>query len=315
MTTVRGTGSEMALATPSQPSRTIRRDLAGVLPSFLVAEPFRMPLAAIGLTSLDAVFAFDAGRDLAKPNIGRHRRRLQFEVTPVGSDHPVKVYLKRYDRPPIFGQLRHWLSSHKRRSFARMEYETADRLAAAGICTPHTVACGEQWGTIFEHRSFLMTEEVRDSRSLESQLPSCFEGNLTPEKRRAQRDFIDRLASFIRRFHETGYRHRDLYLSHIFCSREGDFCLIDLARTSRPVLRRRFQVKDIAQLHYSAPVESFTRADRLRFYLAYAGRRRLLPEDKTFICNVIRKALQMARHNRKRGNPIPFLGRGASKRQ
>jgi len=305
----------MALATPSQPSRTIRRDLAGASPAFLVSEPFRMPLAAIGLTSLDAVFAFDAGRDLAKPNIGRHRRRLQFEVVPAGSDRPVKVYLKRYDRPPILTQLRNWLSHHKRRSFARMEHETADRLAAAGIDTPHTVACGQQWGAIFEHRSFLMTEEVKDSRSLESQLPPCFEGPPTAEKRPARRDFIRRLASFIRRFHETGYRHRDLYLSHIFCSGDGEFCLIDLARASRPVLRRRFQVKDIAQLHYSAPVESFTRADRLRFYLAHAGRQRLLPEDKAFIRKVIRKVRQMARHNRKQGNPIPFLGRVAGERQ
>jgi tRNA A-37 threonylcarbamoyl transferase component Bud32 len=234
---------------------------------------------------------------------------------PGGSDHPVKVYLKRYDRPPILGQVRNWLSHHRRKSFARMEYETAERLAAAGIDTPRTVACGEQWRAVFEHRSFLMMEEVKDSRSLESQLPACFEGPLTPERRLARRDFIGRLASFIRRFHETGYRHRDLYLAHIFCSRKGEFCLIDLARASRPILRRRFQVKDIAQLHYSAPAESFTRADRLRFYLAYVDRRRLLPQDKAFIRKIVRKAHRMARHNRKRGNPIPFLGHVAGTRQ
>ncbi len=196
-----------------------------------------------------------------------------------------------------------------------MEHEAADRLAAAGINTPRTIACGEQWQTLFEHRSFLMTEEVRDSRSLESQLPPCFQGPLTIEKRHARRDFIRRLASFIRRFHETGYRHRDLYLSHIFCSSEGEFCLIDLARASRPFLRQRFRIKDIAQLHYSSPAESVTRADRLRFYLVYTGRRRLLPQDKAFIRKVIRKAHRMARHNRKRGNPIPFLGHATGERQ
>ncbi len=196
-----------------------------------------------------------------------------------------------------------------------MERETADRLAAAGINTPHTVACGEQWRTVFEDRSFLMTEQVGDSRSLESQLPLCFQGSPTPEKRRTRRDFIRRLASFIRRFHATGYRHRDLYLSHVFCSDEGEFCLIDLARAFRPVLRRRFQIKDIAQLHYSVPAESFTRADRLRFYLAYVNRRRLLRRDKAFIRKVIRKACRMAHHNRKRGTPIPFLGRIARKQR
>ncbi len=299
----------------AEPSGTIRHDLAGASPAFLVSGRFREPLTALGLTSLDAVFAFDGARDLAKPNIGRHRRRLQFEVMPAGSDHPVRVYLKRYDRPPVLGQLRNWLSHHKRSSFAGIERETIGRLGAAGVNTPRVVACGEQWGTFFEHRSFLMTEEVKDSRSLEAQSPACFDGPLTPGKRQARRDFIRRLASFTRRFHETGYRHRDLYLSHVFCSTDGEFCLIDLARASRPFLRRRFQVKDIAQLHYSAPAESFTRADRLRFYLAYVGRRRLLPQDKAFIRKVIRKAYRMAHHNRKRGTPIPFLGHVMGERQ
>jgi len=298
----------MKTASPAQDDAG-RQQLICTAPSFCVAEEFREALAGLGLTSLDAVFAFDSGRDLAKPNIGRFRRRLQFEATPAGSERPVKVFLKRYDRPPIIKQLRNWLSHRRHRSFALLEHETAERLAAAGIRTPRTVACGEQWQALFERRSFLMTEEIKDSQSLERRLPACCEGPVTPAKRRARRGFIHRLASFINRFHETGYRHRDLYLSHVFCSDTGDLCLIDLARTSRPFLRARFQMKDIAQLHYSAPATSFSRADRLRFYLAYAGRRRLLPQDKVFIRGVVRKAGRMARHNLKHGIPVPFLNR------
>ena len=294
----------MELAIPSNSNQTAERDLAGESPEFLVCEPFRGALASLGLTSLDAAFAFDAGRDLAKPNIGRFRKRFQFEVVPTGRDRPVKIYLKRYDRPPVLGQIRNWLSHHCRGSFAQLERQTADRLAAAGIGTPHVIACGERWGAVFEQRSFLMTEQVKDSQSLESRPPSCFDG---PPASRKRRDFIGRLALFIKRFHETGYRHRDLYLSHIFCSDRGEFCLIDLARASRPIRQRRFQVKDIAQLHYSAHAGSVTQADRLRFYLAYAGRHRLLSQDKAFIRRVTRKALRMARHNRRRGNRIPFL--------
>ena len=294
----------MELAIPSNSNQAAERDLSGRSPEFLVCEPFRDALALLGLTSLDAVFAFDAGRDLAKPNIGRFRKRLQFEVVPTGCDRPVKIYLKRYDRPPILGQIRNWLSHHCRGSFAQLERQTADRLAAAGTSTPRVVACGERWGAVFEQRSFLMTEEVKDSRSLESRLPSCFDGPPVPQKRC---DFIGRLALFIKRFHETGYRHRDLYLSHIFCSDSGEFCVIDLARASRPIRQRRFQVKDIAQLHYSTPARLVTPADRLRFYLAYVDRRRLLPQDKALIRRVVRKALRMARHNRKRRHLIPFL--------
>lgn len=287
--------------TAAPPQQAIR--LTGESASFLVAEPFKDALARLGLTSLDAVFAFDSARDLAKPSIGRFRRRLQFEVVLAGVAQPVKVFLKRYDRPPVLQQLRNWLSHHRRSSFAFMERETADQLKNAGINTPRVIACGERWASLLERKSFLMTEEIRDSESLERRLPPCFDGPATSPRR----EWIRRLATFIRHFHQTGYRHRDLYLSHIFRSNTGEFTLIDLARTSRPILQRRFQVKDIAQLHYSAPAASFSRTDRLRFYRTYAGRPRLSARDKVFIRHVLRKAAKMVQHSRKHGVPIPFL--------
>ena len=274
---------------------------------FVVGVPFEDALAELGLISLEAVFAFESGRDLAKANIGRFRRRLQFDAQPRGMSHPVRVFLKRYDRPPIILQLRNWVLHHARRSFARTEGETAERLAACGIPTPHVVALGEQWGLLFERRSFLMIEEVQDSEALERRLPPCFDGDAAGTGGTARRDFIRRLAAFVKRFHDTGYRHRDLYLCHIFCSSQGEFSLIDLARASRPILRRRFQIKDLAQLHYSAPATRFSRTDRLRFYLAYAGRRGLRRRDKLFVCRVLRKAAKMARHSAKHGDRIPFL--------
>ncbi len=286
-----------------------RRNSVRESPSFFTAGDFTEAFAGLGLTSLDAVFTFDSGRDLVKANIGRFRRRVQFEATPAGSQRPVKIFLKRYDRPPVFLQIRNWLSHHRRRSFASMEREAIEQLAAAGVGTPRVVACGERWGTLFERKSFLMTEEIRDAQSLERRLPRCFSAPATPVVLRTRRDCIRRLAEFIRRFHETGRRHRDLYLSHIFCSDAGEFCLIDLARASRPILRRRFQVKDIAQLHYSSPARHFSGTDRLRFYLVYAGRRKLLPQDKAFLRAVMRKAASMARHNVKHGAVPPFLER------
>ncbi len=274
---------------------------------FFLAAEYREALAELGLTSCEAVFAFEGGRKLVKPNIGRFRQRLQLEVTPAGYPGPVRAFLKRYDRPPILPQLRHWLVHRRRRSFARTEAETAQHLAACGVNTPRIVAWGEHWGVLFERGSFVMLEEIKDSESLERRLPPCLQGGATPAELPARRDFLRRLALFIRRFHETGFRHRDLYLSHIFCSRAGQFSLIDLARASRPILRRRFQVKDLAQLHYSAPATLFSHTDRLRFYLAYAGRRRLQSRDKVFLCRVVRKASKMARHSAKHGVRIPFL--------
>ncbi|HSW01776.1 MAG TPA: lipopolysaccharide kinase InaA family protein [Sedimentisphaerales bacterium] len=288
-----------------------RQDSVRESPSFFVTGRFAEAFAKLGLTSLDAVFAFDSGRDLVKLNIGRFRRRVQFEATPAGSRQPVKVFLKRYDRPPIGRQIRNWLLHRRRRSFASVEREAIEDLAAAGVGAPRIAACGEQWGILFERRSFLMTEEIHDSQSLERRLPPCFDD---PAALRARREFIRRLASFIKRFHATGRRHRDLYLSHVFCSGAGEFCLIDLARASHPILQRRFQVKDLAQLHYSCPARHFSRTDRVRFYLAYAGHRRLEPQDKAFLRAILRKTASMTRHNIKHGAVPPFLERTGGER-
>jgi hypothetical protein len=286
-----------------------RLNLHDEMPSFFVDARFADAFTRLGLTTLDAVFAFESGRDLAKLNIGRFRRRVQFEATPAGQREPVKLFMKRYDRPPIIAQIRNWLSHGRRKSFAAVEREAIEDLAAAGVGVPRVAAFGEEWGILFERRSFLTTEEIRDSQSLERRLPECFTGPATSAALRARRNFIRRLADFVRRFHETGRRHRDLYLCHIFCSNAGELRLIDLARASRPLLQRRFQIKDLAQLHYSSPARHFSRTDRMRFYLAYAGHAKLSPRDKALIRAVLRKTAGMVRHNVKHGGVPPCLDR------
>ncbi len=272
--------------------------------SCFIDSDYKAAFSELGLTSIDAVFSFSSGRNLAKNNLARYRTRLQFEI-----DSPaVTVFLKRYDRPPILVQLRSWLSAHRRVSCGVFGFGAASELAAAGINTPKTLFYGEQWGVFFEKRSFIITEKIPNAESLERQLPDFFKGPTTDKKLKLRRSFITQFAVFIRRFHDTGYRHRDLYFSHIFYSNESDFYLIDLARAFKPIVfSRRFRIKDIAQLYYSAPAQYFTRTDRLRFYLNYTGiKSRLTRKDKAFIRRVINKARRMARHDVKHGRAVPF---------
>jgi heptose I phosphotransferase len=115
------------------------------------------------------------------------------------------------------------------------------------------------------------------------------------------------LASFIKKFHETGYRHRDLYLCHIFRVPDGRFYLIDLARAFRPaMLGEIYRIKDVAQLYYSAPARCFSKTDRLRFLQAYLGRKKLNAGDKIFVRRIVNKARRMARHGVKHGRAVPF---------
>lgn len=275
--------------------------------SFHVDPKHQSALSNLGLTSIDSVFSFKAAENLAKKNLAQFRSRLQFNITSPGSPQSTTVFLKRYNSPPILHQFRNWLSARNRRTCASIEFIAIQELSAAGIGVPKAVSYGEQWGGLFEKKSFLITEKIPKAEAIERQLPDCFNGEVTKEKRRLRRDFIERLASFIKRFHETDYRHRDLYFSHIFYDDAGRFFLIDLARAFKPALmNKRYQLKDLAQVYYSAPGRYFSKTDRLRFYIGYTGRDRLTKEDKLMIRRIIKKTEQMARHDIRHGRSVPF---------
>ena len=277
--------------------------------SFFIDPDYKTAFSELSLTSIDAVFSFNAGRNLAKDNLSGYRSRLQFEINSPLSLPPTTLFLKRYDSPPIFVQLGNWLCRHRRISCGFFDFEPANELAAAGINTPKTICYGEQWGVFFEKRSFIITERIPNAESLERKLPDCFNAPTTVENLKLRRNFITQLASFVKKFHETKYRHRDLYFSHIFYGDRDNFYLIDLARAFKPNLfAERFRIKDIAQVYYSAPGRYFSNTDRLRFYFAYRDRGKLAERDKVFIRKVVNKAKRMARHDIKHDRFVPFAG-------
>jgi hypothetical protein len=284
-----------------------RQRFAETSESFFVDPDYQEALSKLGLTTTDAVFSFNAAEHLTKNNLARFRRRLQFEIESPGLPQPTTVFLKRYDSPPVSGQMRNWLSARSRKSCACLEFTAINELDAAGIGVPRVISYGEQRGILFEKKSFILTEKIPNAESIERKLPDRFTEPATRENLRLRRNFIARLANLIERFHETSYRHRDLYFSHIFCDDKERFFLIDLARAFKPaVLGRRFRVKDLAQIYYSAPGRYFSRTDRLRFYMGYTGRRKLRREDKVIIRRIIQKAKQMARHDTRHGRDVPF---------
>ncbi|MDD5327735.1 MAG: lipopolysaccharide heptosyltransferase II [Phycisphaerae bacterium] len=282
----------------TQPTSKTTQKFVEVSESFSCDEAYKAGLGELGLTSIDNVFSFSAAKNLTKDNLPKHRSRLRFEI----KSPPVTLFLKRYDSPPVIDQLKNWLSAHKRISCGLFAFKPAVKLAEAGVNTPKTISYGEQWGMFFEKRSFIIAEKIPEAESLEKKLPDCFNSPATIENLKLRRDFITRLADFVKKFHETKYRHRDLYLCHIFYDDKGQFHLIDLARTFKPILfSERFRVKDIAQLYYSAHNRYFSKTDRIRFYLRYTGQSRLTMKDKAFIYKVINKAKRMARHDIKHG--------------
>ncbi|MHC5076369.1 MAG: lipopolysaccharide kinase InaA family protein [Planctomycetota bacterium] len=265
----------------------------------LLADAF----AELGLTSLDAVFAFKCGKDPGGSKLPRYRNRLEFEIP--GSAK--KLFLKSYDNPGVLTQIKNWFWHDARKSMMSFDLNPVKDLELAGIKTPKAVSYGEQWGMFLEKRSFTITEEITNAQALEKKLPECFEDSTKLENVKEQREFIKELGQFAKKFHNSGYRHRDFYLAHIFYRKDGTLYLIDLQRAFKPrLLAERFRVKDIAQLYYSAPKSAFSKTDRLRFYRSYTGKRCLEKSDKVFIRKVFKKVMRIARHEIKHGRLVPF---------
>jgi len=266
------------------------RPAAAVGGRLLVDEAHAAAFAAAGLERLDDLFGLSGGQRLDKASLPSWRRRLRFELPGVGP-----VYLKQYASPPVGVQLRRILSGQARQSTARIEWLRMQWLAKAGIEAVKPVALGEEMAGPWERRSAVVTAAL-PGESLESHVRRF------PE--RASRELIRSLASFVARFHQAGFIHRDLYLSHIFCKTADGrprFCLIDLTRVCRPRWRRgRWIVKELASLNYSTPPAAATAADRLRFLRDYLGTRRLSPAQRRLVRRVVRKTDRIARHDARR---------------
>jgi tRNA A-37 threonylcarbamoyl transferase component Bud32 len=278
------------------------------LGSFIVEDGCKRSLMEAGIVSIDSVFTFGGGRELAKSNIGKWRQRVEFQT----ADGSV-FFLKRYKGAGIAEQLTSWLAHGCRSSFACFDIQPAAELNKAGILSPMIAAYGEQWGLLFEKRSFSITEKIARGEALERRLPKCF-ADTSPKGLGEKRAFLRQLGCWAAKFHATGWRHRDFYLAHIFLTDGGELYLIDLQRAFKPIqLSERYRRKDLAQLYYSMPREHFSLADRLRVFLAYTGAGALGWRDKRFIRSIMKKVGKMAEHDQRHGRTAPYKGKARSR--
>jgi heptose I phosphotransferase len=270
-------------------------------PGFFVDPAFADALSEMGLTTLDSVFAFDAASAVGPLTIAAHRSRVCFRL---GTDGPM-VYLKRYHRTPKIRQLINWFEQRCRCCTSVYDGHRTEELDAVGVAVPKTIAYGYEWDGLFEKRSFILIHEISDAHSLE-ELPA-FMRDFSPAAAGRRKAFVRQVADFVRRFHDTGCRHRDLYLCHLFLDRSDKLAMIDLHRIFKPLLLgERFRRKDLAQLYYSSPKSGVTRTDRLRFYLAYRRQKKLSLRDKRMIGQIKQRAQRIAVRDRRKGRVVPF---------
>lgn len=157
---------------------------------------------------------------------------------------------------------------------AANEYHACLRLTELGVDTMTPVAFGERGSNPAQQLSFLVTEELAHTISLEDY---CKPWSSQPPSLREKRRIIRRLAQISRTLHEHGINHRDYYLCHFLRADDGSafadgdaLYLIDLHRVQmRRATPLRWLVKDLAGLFYSAFDLPLTRRDLVCFLSVY----------------------------------------------
>jgi len=202
------------------------------------------------------------------------RRTLRFDM--LGQSYFVKTYtglgwrricksLLRFKAPPVLSAYNEWLA--------------IKILTGLGIDTMNTVAYGERGSTPATRQSFLVTDDLNPAQSLED---ICRDWSHNPPAVAFKRALLQRIAEITRKMHSQGINHRDYYLCHFLLdTSSGNYVnnpgklrifLIDLHRVQfRKQVPRRWQIKDLASLYFSASDIGLTRRDCLRFIRLYTS--------------------------------------------
>lgn len=271
--------------------------------SLVINTRYKEILEHLKINNSEALFSFSRGTELAKASL-RGRKRFRFDINWQGKC--IWLYLKKTDLPPIKEQISRILNGALSKSSSWYEYHMIKTLNRYRIPTPHVIAYAEKMLGPIELKSAILTEGLI-GQSLETFVPKIFartKKTIKPDTLYLRRRWIRKLAELIRHFHESGFCHRDLYLSHIFISfPEGEtepiFYLIDLARCFKTGLRKkRWIIKDLASLNYSTP-PIIKNTDRIRFIKTYLSINKLDKPTKKLIKKILKKTYRITKHNQK----------------
>jgi heptose I phosphotransferase len=189
---------------------------------------------------------------------------------------------------------------------ASNEYEAINVLTKLGIKTMTLAAYGQRGKNVAELESFVITESLEPSISLED---FCADWAAKKPPLKLKRALIKNVAEITRRLHQNGINHRDLYICH-FLLKQNDLAkqlnpaelplyLIDLHRVQiRLKTPERWLVKDLAALYFSSMDIGLTSRDLYRFIKMYSeeGLREVMQKKTGFWLTIKSKAMQL--HNK-----------------
>jgi len=194
---------------------------------------------------------------------------------------------------------------------AGQEWLAIQRLQEVGVPTMTAVAYGEKGSNPADQHSFIVTEELAPTVSLEDLSMDWVKQPPAPMIKHA---LIAEVARITGMMHRAGVNHRDCYICHFLLHTDkplvaDDFKLsvIDLHRAQvRSKIPLRWRNKDLAALYFSALDIGLTRRDKLRFLKGYFQQplRQILAEEAALLGWLERKAAKLYDRKQRYGDAL-----------
>jgi heptose I phosphotransferase len=190
---------------------------------------------------------------------------------------------------------------------AANEWRAIGRLQRLGVDTLRGVAFGQRGVNPAKLHSFIITEDLSPTVSLEDY---CRDWPARPPAPALKRALLQRVADMARDMHAGGVNHRDFYLCHFLLHLDPapvperlKLSLIDLHRAQlREKTPRRWRDKDLAALYFSALDIGLTRRDPLRFLKRYFDRplRAILRDEQALLARLAGEAERLRERYRRK---------------
>lgn len=154
---------------------------------------------------------------------------------------------------------------------AKNEKLAIEKLQQIGIETMTLAGYGKRGCNPANQQSFLMTEALDDTISLEDYCADW--GKCSPDFTE-KKQLIEKIAKITRQMHQHGINHRDYYICHFLAKKNNilQLYLIDLHRVQiRERVPQRWLIKDLGSLYFSVLDLGLSKKDILRFLKHYTN--------------------------------------------
>lgn len=222
----------------------------------------------------------------------KNRKTVRFEI------NKNAYFIKKHFQSSIAEILKNLLTFKKPIISIQNEYKAINLLEKINVPTMKIAGYGLKGIPPLWLKSFIITKELKNIIELRDIAIEC-------EKERPnfyfKKNLIEIIAGIARKMHLANMAHRDFYLAHFqldktFNPKNPKLYLIDLHRAIiKKSLARRWKIKDISSLYFSAMKAGLTRTDICRFLKLYFNQplRDIFHQKTNFLHKVEKRARKL----------------------